>query len=195
MSEKLQALGLSGLIAPEGMFRSVIFIDSEPYKIGEDIDDVEEAKRKCISHQQPVTFIQVYDEKGRSRLKPTYKKFEFKISHTEPMEDISRFLKKVIADEAPPDTSLLVAVKSVLVDWMNVIPFIFPTTDLNEGIACIQEWIPKLLPETRFLPKCFHTLVVYLINEDSEEPVTDEIYTLLMTSVTVMLETEFKVTL
>ena len=190
MSEKMQALGLSELIAPEGMFRSVIFIDSEPYKIGEDIDDIEEAKRKCVSHQQPVTFIQVYDEKGRSRLKPTYKKFEFKISHIKPMEDISGFLKKVISDETPPDTSLLVAVKSVLVDWVNVIPFIFPTTDLNEGIAYIQEWIPELLPKTRFLPDCFHTRVVYLINEDSEEPATDEIYTHLITSVSVLLEAQ-----
>lgn len=69
--EKLQALGLSELLAPKERFRSTITIDSEPYKIGDDVDTFEEAEQKCLSHRRSATIIQVYNDKGEPLLAPS----------------------------------------------------------------------------------------------------------------------------
>jgi hypothetical protein len=119
-------------------------------------------------------------------MKKKYKKLEFEIGNKTPMEDIEKILR-MKASEVLPGTTLLVSVKSVLVKQEDAIPFRFSPGEITEGMSCIRAWLPRLIPESRFLPKCCHSMVIYLIDDDSEAPTDDVVYTSLMLTMEKML--------
>jgi hypothetical protein len=60
-----KAISLSEMKAAPGMFRAVIYIDSEPYQVGFDAPFVEEAMELCIFSRYDAW--QVYDDTGTAQ--------------------------------------------------------------------------------------------------------------------------------
>jgi len=60
-----KAITLSEMKAAPGMFRAVIIIDSEPYRVGTDVLSVEEAKGLCLMTRYDGW--QVYDDAGEAQ--------------------------------------------------------------------------------------------------------------------------------
>lgn len=76
MSE-LKVVSDDDLRAERGMFRPVVMIDSECYRIGADTEDYNMAVLMCAMESRGINPVQVYDDQGRPCLTGGVEEIEF----------------------------------------------------------------------------------------------------------------------